>query len=223
MDRRGLLRGGLAAGVSLALPGRALADDLTDRFDQVFADAWAKKFAEAGAKKTDNSRLFGLAKRELERAGARVRYRDVVGIADFAQPSAQPRFHLVNLEAGTVNSLYVSHGRGSDPAHSGWLHQFSNTPGSAATSQGAYVTENWYHGKYGTSLRLEGLDATNNYALSRAIVMHPAPYAAPTMIRTWGKLGRSEGCFALAPHQFYGALQQLYGGRLIFADRIGTA
>lgn len=215
MDRRGLLTGGLAAGVSLALPSRAFADSLTDQFDQVFADAWAKK--------TDNSRLFGLAKRELERAGARVRYRDVVAIADFAQPSARPRFHLVNLEAGTVNSLFVSHGRGSDPEHSGWLHQFSNQPGSAATSQGAYVTENWYHGKYGTSLRLEGLDATNNYALSRAIVMHPAPYAAPAMIRTWGKLGRSEGCFALAPHQFHGALQQLYGGRLIFADRIGAA
>jgi hypothetical protein len=214
MNRRGLLTGGLAAGVALALPARAFADELTDHFDQTFADAWANSAAD--------SRLLDVAKRELERAGSRVRYRDVVAIADFAQPSARPRFHLVNLEAGTVRSLYVAHGRGSDPEHSGWLQSFSNQPGSWATSQGAYVTEEWYAGKYGTSLRLEGIDPTNSNALDRAIVMHPAPYAAPSMIKTWGKLGRSEGCFALAPEQFRGALDQLYGGRLIYADRVGV-
>ena len=31
-----------------------------------------------------------------------------------------------------------------------------------------------------------------------AIVMHSAPYAAPDMLGKWGKLGRSDGCFALA-------------------------
>ncbi len=215
MDRRGLLRGGLAAGVSLALPSRLLADPLTEHFDSVFARPQANT--------ADQVRLIGIAQREVERAGARLLRRDVVAIADFAQASATPRFHLVNLEGGTVRSLYVAHGRGSDPEHSGWLHQFSNQPGSYATSRGAYLTADWYPGKYGTSLRLEGLDADNSYALDRAIVMHQAPYAAPSMINTYGKLGRSEGCFALAPSQFYGALQQLYGGHLIYADRLGQA
>jgi hypothetical protein len=215
MNRRGILTGGLAAGASLALPVRALADGLSAPAGQVHAAAASASLRDA--------QLVAIAKRELERTGALVRYRDTVAIADFAQPSASPRFFVVNLEAGTVRSLLVSHGRGSDPRHSGWLHQFSNVPGSGATSKGAYVTENWYTGKYGTSLRLEGVDATNNYAMSRAIVMHPAPYAAPSMISTWGKLGRSEGCFALAPGEFYDALQQLYGGRLIYADRIGVA
>jgi len=215
MNRRGILTGALAAGAALAVPGRALADVIAVGSDPVLPPAPVSLLGQA--------QLVAVAKRELGRAGARVRYRDIVAIADFAQQSAQPRFHLVNMEAGTVNSLYVSHGRGSDIEHSGWLHQFSNQPGSNATSQGAYVTDNWYYGKYGVSLRLDGLDATNNYALDRAIVMHPADYAAPSMIRTWGKLGRSLGCFALAPEQYNGALQQLYGGRLIFADRIGIS
>ena len=72
-------------------------------------------------------------------------------------------------------------------------------PGSEATSRGAYLTAEWYNGKYGTSMRLQGLDADNNAALSRAIVMHPAPYADPSWIEKFGKLGRSEGCFAMAP------------------------
>jgi hypothetical protein len=215
MNRRGILTGGLAAGVSLALPSRVFADEMPATIAQHSPASWAGSAGEA--------HLVAVAKRELERAGPRVIYRDVVAIADFAQLSATPRFHLINIEAGTVRSILVSHGRGSDPEHSGWLHQFSNQPGSNATSQGAYVTAEWYTGKYGTSLRLDGLDPTNFHARDRAIVMHPAPYAAPSMIRTWGKLGRSEGCFALAPHQFYDALQQLHGGRLIFSDRVLAA
>ena len=60
-------------------------------------------------------------------------------------------------------------------------------------------------------------------ALDRAIVMHPATYASPTWISKQGKLGRSEGCFAMAPDQFNEALWHLSGGRLLFADRIDVA
>ena len=102
-------------------------------------------------------------------------------------------FHFVNLENGTIRSFLVSHGRGSDPGHSGFLQQFSGIPGSEATSRGAYLTAEWYNGKYGTSIRLLGLDADNRTALERAIVMHPAKYAAASHIEKFGKLGRSEG------------------------------
>ena len=88
---------------------------------------------------------------------------------------------------------------------------------------GAYLTAEWYKGKYGTSIRLMGLDHDNATALERAIVMHPAHYASPTWIEKWGKLGRSEGCFAMAPDQFNEALWHLSGGRLLYADRIGEA
>ena len=58
-------------------------------------------------------------------------------------------------------------------------------------------------------------------ALDRAIVMHPAWYVDQTMIDKWGKLGRSEGCFAMAPGDFNEALWHLSGGRLLFADSLG--
>jgi hypothetical protein len=208
MNRRELLAGGLVAGASLALPARALAQGFTG-------------CAQPSGLTPYQQRILAVARREAERAGARLWRRDIVGIADFAQPSAQARFHFANLENGSVRSFYVAHGKGSDPEHCGMLQTFSNVPGSWATSRGAYLTCEWYNGKYGTSIRLEGMDADNSMALDRAIVMHPADYARPTMISTYGKLGRSEGCFAMAPEQFNEALWHLSGGRLLYADRIG--
>ena len=166
-------------------------------------------------------RILEVARRERDRVAASLWRTDIVGVADFAQPSSRPRFHFANLENGTVRSFLVSHGRGSDPEHDGFLKMFSNVEGSEATSRGAYLTCEWYNGKYGTSIRLEGLDQDNSAALRRAIVMHPAWYADPSMIDKWGKLGRSEGCFAMAPGDFNEALWHLSGGRLLFADRIG--
>jgi hypothetical protein len=156
----------------------------------------------------------------VDRAGSLLWRRDIAAIADFGIRSSLPRFHFANLEAGTVTSHLVTHGLGSDPDHDGWLHWFSNEPGSFATSRGAYVTYDWYNGKYGMSLRLGGLDHDNSNALDRAIVMHSAPYATQSFIAEHGVLGRSNGCFAMAPDDFMYALTQLSGGRLIYADKL---
>ena len=56
---------------------------------------------------------------------------------------------------------------------------------------------------------------------ARAIVLHPAWYANPDMLEKWGKLGRSDGCFAMAEADFNEALWHLSGGRLLYADRLG--
>ena len=48
-----------------------------------------------------------------------------------------------------------------------------------ASSQGAYCTADCYYGKHGYSQRLIGLDASNNAALERAIVIHAASYVDP--------------------------------------------
>ena len=69
--------------------------------------------------------------------------------------------------------------------------------------------------------RLEGLEADNSNALDRAIVMHAADYARPEHVDRWGRLGRSNGCLAMAPDDFMWALTRLSGGRLIYADRLG--
>jgi hypothetical protein len=144
---------------------------------------------------------------------------DRLAIADFAVGSAQPRFHLVDREAGTVATLRVTHGSGSDPAHSGLLQRFSNQPGSNATSQGAFVTRNPYQGRHGLSQRLEGLDPTNNLALDRAIVVHAAWYAEADVLARTGKLGRSQGCFAFAQDNLPKVMDFLGEGRLIYSGR----
>jgi hypothetical protein len=167
-----------------------------------------------------NRRILASAKRQVERAGTKLWRTDVVGIADFSRPSWEPRLHFVNLENGTVRSFLLAHGKGSDPEHSGWLQSFSDQYGSLATSRGAYLTCEWYTGKYGTSIRLVGLDRDNATALQRMIVMHSAWYVDSAMIAKWGKIGRSDGCFAMAPTDFNEALWHLSGGRLLFADRI---
>lgn len=166
--------------------------------------------------------LFARAKAALDREFARgtVRARDAIGIVDFSMASADPRFHVVDLLSGRVESHRVAHGRGSDPAHSGFVESFSNTPGSEATSNGAYSTGDYYHGKYGLSMRVRGLDWTNNNAEARAIVIHNAWYAEPDMLATHGKLGRSEGCFAFSRESQNAVMQRLAGQRLIYADKL---
>ncbi|MEQ8771789.1 MAG: murein L,D-transpeptidase catalytic domain family protein, partial [Erythrobacter sp.] len=163
MKRRDLIKGTLATGTLLALP--------------------AARLAAQPIKGSPRDRaLFAIAKRELERAGDAIWKRDIVGIADYGVHSAERRFHFVNLALQEVHSYHVSHGAGSDPEHDGVLNRYSNVEGSNATSRGAYVTWEWYKGRYGTSVRLGGLDETNDNALRRYIVMHRADYAEPSHI-----------------------------------------
>lgn len=162
--------------------------------------------------------LFAKAKAALDQH--QVWPRDTIAVVDFSKPSSDPRFHIVDLASGQVESHRVCHGRGSDPAHSGYLERFSNDFGSYATSSGAYVTGDYYDGKYGLSLRVRGLDWTNSNAEARAIVIHNAWYAEDDMIPLHGQLGRSEGCFAMSRANQYAAMRRLAGGRMIYADKI---
>lgn len=201
VDRRGLLAGAAAAVVAAVTPARV--------------------FAQPYSIPEQHRRILGVAREQVARAGSVLWRTDMVGVADFALPSAMPRFHFANLEKGEVRSFLVAHGRGSDPEHDGFLKSFSNEVGSLATSRGAFISYEWYKGKYGTSIRLGGIDPENSNTLDRAIVMHPAWYANPAMLEKWGKLGRSDGCFAMAEADFNEALWHLSGGRLLYADRLG--
>ncbi|WP_133364679.1 murein L,D-transpeptidase catalytic domain-containing protein [Qipengyuania sediminis] len=201
MDRRKVLRTGAAALATLAVGPRA--------------------FAQVNPTAGRDAELLRIARAQVERAGAKLWRRDMVAIADFGLHSAYERFHFVDLANNRVRSFHVTHGDGSDPQHDGWLKWYSNVEGSHCTSRGAYMTRSWYVGRFGTSIRLDGLDATNSNALDRAIVMHPADYARPEHIGRFGKLGRSNGCFAMGPAEFAEALIHLAGGRLLYAESLG--
>jgi hypothetical protein len=221
MKRRNLLTGSLAAGASLALPMRALGQIMDPALGDPLGEVFDRTFAQPSSHSSYERRLAEIAMRERDRAGGKLWRTDQVAIADFGRPSSLPRLHFVNMESGKVRSFLVAHGKGSDHEHDGWLKNFSNQPGSEATSRGAYLTCEWYSGKYGTSIRLEGMSEDNSNALGRAIVMHPAWYVDLSMAAKFGKIGRSEGCFAMSPVDFNEALWNLSGGRLLFADRIG--
>jgi hypothetical protein len=79
------------------------------------------------------------------------------------------------------------------------------------TSLGAYLTGETYHGKHGLSLRLHGLDASNDKALERAIVIHGADYVAPGR-----KLGRSWGCPALERRLAGDVIEKIKDGTFLY-------
>jgi hypothetical protein len=154
----------------------------------------------------------------LRAHGAEVPHHDRIGVVDFSLPSREPRFFLVDAATGRVEqSWLVAHGSGSDPDASGKVERFSNQPGSNASSRGAFLTADTYVGKHGVSQRLIGLDADNDNALERAIVIHGASYVDPALIASQGRIGRSQGCFAFEQDQVRAVMAALGKGRLIYA------
>ena len=165
---------------------------------------------------------LAVAKKQLALQSRAIPQTDRVGIVDFGLPSSRPRFALVDMVKGRVEMFPVTHGRGSDPQHDGWLKRFSNAPGSLASSRGAYRTSDYYWGANGSSMRLAGLEPDNSNADMRAIVIHGAWYADPSLIATQGKLGRSEGCFVFGEDLLPEVLYKLGPGRLLFADKLSV-
>jgi hypothetical protein len=196
MSRRSLIIGAALAGPALLAGGPALAATSLD------------------------PRLLDRARTAWHRHAARIASKDVVGIADYSLHSSKPRFFLFVPGSGAVTPMRVAHGRGSDPAHTGYLQRFSAQPGSAASSEGAYLAGPTYVGQHGRSRRLIGLDPENSTAEARAIVIHGAWYCEPGVLQQTGKLGRSEGCFAFSQTDVEQVLSRLPAGSLLYSSRI---
>ena len=227
--RRAFLKNGLVLGATLAVPGAVSAAQrkLTqaDLRPLSAPPVPASPVRTAAAQPITSPRvvrpeLLRRAMAALDTHGRRVATRDRIAIADMAAPSAQPRFHIVDLTSGRSQSFLVAHGSGSDPSHTGYLKRFSNDPGSNASCEGAFLTSDYYVGKHGNSQRLIGLDATNDNALARAIVVHSAWYANADMIRSHGMLGRSQGCFAVGEGELAKVFAALGPGRMIYSAKI---
>lgn len=164
--------------------------------------------------------LFNQALAALDRHAARIPSHDRIAIVDFSLPSHNPRLFLVHLGRREIESYLVAHGIGSDPQHTGMLQHFSNRVNSEATCEGAFLTDEYYVGKHGDSQRLRGLDPTNNNAYDRAIVVHSAWYSNPNMVSRHGKLGRSQGCFAVGEQELTKVFERLGPGRMIYSAKV---
>ncbi|RDC58622.1 hypothetical protein DU508_01090 [Pedobacter chinensis] len=123
--------------------------------------------------------------------------KSILTIADFDQESCKKRLYIIDLDKKKlVLNTWVAHGQnsgGDKPSY------FSNTPNSNQSSLGFYLTGEIYYGKHGRSLKLDGMDkGFNNNARERAIVVHGADYVCQETINQLGRLGRSQGCPAVA-------------------------
>lgn len=139
--------------------------------------------------------------------------RNWLSIVDFTQYSGQRRLFVIDLNGGTVETHFVTHGEGSDPEDTGFAQIFSNQPESLMSSLGFYLVAEPYNGKWGYSARLDGLQESNSNVRERAIVMHGADYVDPSR----EKMGRSQGCLAVELSQIETLVRKLNGDSLLYA------
>lgn len=148
------------------------------------------------------------------------RKREVLTLIDFSKPSTQERLYVFDMKRKKMLfSSVVSHGKNSG---NNYATSFSNEDGSLKSSLGFYLTESTYQGKNGYSLILEGLEkGINDHARRRAIVVHGAAYANPSVIRNGGRLGRSFGCPAVPEKLSRPIIDAIKGGSVmyIYADK----
>lgn len=223
-SRRALLKSGLALAGAATVPGAvsaALRRDDTRKANLIEALATDAMPARAiTSARVVRPELMRRALTALGRHADAVKHHDRIAVVDFTAPSSQARFHIVDVTSGESTSYLVAHGSGSDPSHTGWLQRFSNEPNSMASCEGAFLASDYYVGHHGRSQRLVGLDATNNNALGRAIVVHSAWYSNPEMLRTHGMLGRSQGCFAVGEGDLQRVFDRLGEGRMIYSAKV---
>ena len=139
-----------------------------------------------------------------------------LAVIDFTRPSSAPRLWVLDATSGAVLLRErVAHGKntGVDSAQA-----FSDEPGSLQSSLGLFVTAEPYLGKHGESMRLDGLEpGINGRARERAIVVHGADYATDEFVAEHGRLGRSFGCPAVAPHAIQPLIDAIAEGTPLFA------
>ena len=141
--------------------------------------------------------------------------KEVLTLIDFTQPSTAERLYLFDMkERKMMLTSLVAHGRNSG---GNYATSFSNQAGSFKSSLGFYLTSTTYNGKNGYSLILDGLEkGVNDNARARAIVVHGAPYANPSVVEQSGRLGRSLGCPALPEKTSRMIIDHIKGGSVLF-------
>lgn len=122
--------------------------------------------------------------------------KDILTVIDFSMSSTKKRMWVIDLASNKILfNTVVSHGMKSGLEYA---TSFSNENNSNKSSLGFYTTGETYIGKHGLSLKLDGQErGINHNARSRAVVVHGADYANPTVLKNQGYLGRSQGCPAI--------------------------
>jgi len=121
-------------------------------------------------------------------------------LVDMSIPSGKKRFFVYDFSTNNiVYSGLVSHGSGGINYSS--QPKFSNDPGSDCTSLGKYKVGELYHGQYGRSYKLYGLENSNSNAYKRAVVLHSYSCVADEEVYPKG-VCNSSGCTGVSPNFF---------------------
>ncbi len=158
---------------------------------------------------------YSLALKGVEKISDKLQNDTVLTIIDYSLPSTEKRLFVLDIKNNKLLlNLYVAHGKNTGI---NYAESFSNRKGSNMSCLGFFVTKNTYMGKHGYSLRLDGLEMSNNNALERAIVIHGAYYVTPLFIEEQGRLGRSFGCPAVPYDDSKNLIDIIKDGSCVFA------
>lgn len=97
---------------------------------------------------------------------------EYITIVDFKPKSDKHRLYLINVATGAVEKYHTSHGTGSDKNKNHYAESFGNVINSGKSSLGFARVSEEYVGKFGRSIRLDGLSTTNSNIRARAVVLH---------------------------------------------------
>lgn len=139
---------------------------------------------------------------------------DWIAIIDYTLPSEVRRLYIMNVKTGQITKHHTAHGKGSGVR---FATKFSNINNSKMSSLGLYLGGAVYRGGHGPSLRLHGLDASNNKAAQRDVVIHAASYVSDSFLKTHHRLGRSWGCPAISTALMKRVNQTFTEGGVIYA------
>jgi hypothetical protein len=115
--------------------------------------------------------LLSKAKQEYRHNRGKLRNARYLTIIDYRRSILEDRLYVYDLQKEeTVIQSRVSHA-----FRSGILYPtaFSNAEGSEQSCYGSFLSGEAYQGKFGYSMRIDGLSPTNTQARKRSVVFHP--------------------------------------------------
>lgn len=156
----------------------------------------------------------------VERVGLDLGEVETLAVIDFTKPSYVKRMEIYVGEECHPKAYYCAHGKNTGDIYA---VDFSNRTGSEQTSLGLYRVGPPYHGSFGHSLVLHGLEeGLNDKAEARRIVLHSAWYASGDVILEnimeglGPRLGRSQGCPAVSPEALKEVCKVLTPGAYLY-------
>lgn len=202
----------IAFTVVLTLTSASPIENTNSMVSKSAASAFYERIKSSGI----NNEAFELGLNGYYRLMARgvLKNKNYLTIADMSLSANEERLYVIDVKQQKILfHTFVAHGMESGEEYA---TKFSNIESSHQTSLGFYKISETYDGKHGLSIRLDGLEKSNNLARDRAIVIHQADYVSREFIARNGRLGRSFGCPALPEENYEDIVNTIKDGSCLF-------